>query len=182
MAVFLPSLCIRCGRNRPLNLAAVRRAPDTDCVVWLFQGFLCLETWGRDPCSPGPAPRGSSLFSPERPRGNCCQDGVTFPSPSAGEPSTQGSARCVSQGIPAHGTEPFPSRRRLRFTRCPHPRRGNPVPRTESRRWRLDPGRHPGLPCPKVSPAERPSRFAFLTLRLERHQAPAVSTRLRRSC
>ena len=30
--------------------------PDTDFVVWLFQRFHGLETWGRDPCSPGPAP------------------------------------------------------------------------------------------------------------------------------
>ena len=44
--------------------------PDTDSVVWLFQRFHCLETWGRDPCSPGPAPRGPRLLSPERPRGN----------------------------------------------------------------------------------------------------------------
>ena len=58
--------------------------PDTECVVWLFQCFPCPETWGRDPCSPGPAPRGSRLLSPERPRGNCCQDGVFDTLPAAG--------------------------------------------------------------------------------------------------
>ena len=75
-----------------------------------------IETRGRDPCSPGPAPRGSSLFSPERPRGNCCQDRVTIPWPAAGEPLTTGSAGCASPGHPIPGAELL-------------------TPRTESRRW-----------------------------------------------
>ena len=37
--------------------------PDTECVVWLFQRFHCRETWGRDPCPPGPAPK-DRIFSP----------------------------------------------------------------------------------------------------------------------
>ena len=45
---------LRVGRHR--TLAIIPAESDTECVVWLFQRFHCRETWGRDPCSPGPAP------------------------------------------------------------------------------------------------------------------------------
>ena len=44
------------GRTAPKPLRGHWPGPDTGCVVWLFQRFHCPETWGRDPCSPGPAP------------------------------------------------------------------------------------------------------------------------------
>ena len=59
-AGYLPVSCgafaINVGGSSPKPLPGVFRRPDTDFVVWLFQCFHCLETWGRDPCSPGPAP------------------------------------------------------------------------------------------------------------------------------
>ena len=44
------------GGGAPKPLPGGLMGPDTGFVVWLFQCFHCLETWGRDPCSPGPAP------------------------------------------------------------------------------------------------------------------------------
>ena len=109
------------GGTAPKPLRGHGPGLDTGCVVWLFQCFPCPETWGRDPCPPGPAPRGSRLLSPERPRGNCCQDGVNYPSPAAGNPyplEVRGALHQESQP-----------------TAVTQPRRGTLTPRTESRRW-----------------------------------------------
>ena len=56
LAEFRRHVCNQFGRRHPEALAWGLPGPDTECVVWLFQCFHCLETWGRDPCSPGPAP------------------------------------------------------------------------------------------------------------------------------